>query len=418
VDRRLAGTWDLHDPSGYPQPVHHAVAEWAVRTPDAPAISCADGTLRYRELDERANRLARHLRSLGVSRNSVVAIHLERGLDHYVALLAVLKAGGAALPLESTHPTARLRFLLDDSAARVLLTRAALNTARGGAGRSTVVRVDADVARIAAHPPTAPPDEVGPVDPAYVLYVPASTGPPKGVLLQHGGIANLCRWHVAALGLTPADCGSLAAPLGFATSIVDLWPLLVAGGRTVAIDDDIRTDPARLVRTVREKRVTVCFLTTALAEIFLAQPGLEDLPLRYLVTGGETLRRRPRPGLPFRLINTYGSTETMVYATSAVVEDTEQGSGAIPIGHPIGGVGVHLLDRTGRPVLRGPAAVPARPARVRPAGPPHVTADRRGRAGRRLPGPAARCPADRPVPPAGLVGGWHHCPRHGLPPSA
>jgi pristinamycin I synthase-3/4 len=334
-------------------PVHRVVARWAHDTPDAPAISCADGKLSYRELDERANRLAHHLRSLGVAREVVVAIHLDRGLDHYVALLAVLKAGGAALPLDPTYPAERLRYMVNDSAARVLLTRWAPPELSSPDGTRTVVRLDADAARIAASPPTPLSDEAALADLAYVLYTSASTGAPKGVLLEHGGIANLCRWHVAALGLTSADCGSLAAPLSFDAAMLDLWPVLAVGGRTVAIADEDRADLSGLVRALRDNRVTVCFLTTALAEIFLAQPGLEDLRLRYLVTGGEVLRRRPRPGLPFRLINIYGPTETTVYVTSTIVDDTATGDGAIPIGRPIGGVDVRLLDGQDRPVPDG-----------------------------------------------------------------
>jgi amino acid adenylation domain-containing protein len=348
VNQELAAGWDADDPAGR-VPVHRHVARWAARTPDAPAITHAGVTLGYGELDVRANRLAHHLRALGIGRDAVVAIHLERGHDHYVALLAVLKAGGAALPLDTTYPAARLGYMLADSGATVLLTHSA-RPAVAAPDEVVVVRVDADAA-IAACPDTAPPDAVEPGDLAYVMYTSASTGPPKGVQLEHGGIANLCRWHVAALGLTAADRGSLAAPLSFDASIVDLWPLLSVGAHTVAVPDDARTDLARLAEVLRDNEVTVCFLTTALAELLLAQPDVASLPLRYLVTGGEALRRRPPTGAGFRLVNVYGPTETTVYATSTVVDP--HGSGAIPIGSPAGGVAVHLLDPSGAPVPDG-----------------------------------------------------------------
>jgi amino acid adenylation domain-containing protein len=333
--------------------VHRAVERWAADTPDAPAISCAGATLGYRELDERANRLARHLRALGVSTDAVVAIHLERGLDHYVALLAVFKAGGAALPLDTTYPTARLRYMLDDSGARVLVTREALLGEIPPEAACAVVRVDTDAEAIAARSAIAPAVAVTADDLAYVLYTSASTGPPKGVLLEHGGITNLCEQHVAALELTREDRGSLAAPLSFDASILDLWPMLVTGAHGVAVPDEDRTDPAALVRTLREIRVSVCFLTTALAELLLAQPGLDTLSLRYLVTGGEALRRRPAAGLPFRLVNIYGPTETTVYATSAVVAEEGAADGPIPIGRPLSGVEVRLLDTHGNAVAPG-----------------------------------------------------------------
>jgi amino acid adenylation domain-containing protein len=349
VDARQAVPGDPYHPDGGARQVYEAVAHWSRHTPDAPALTCADGTLSYRGLDERANRLAHHLRGLGVDRDVIVAIHLERSLDHYVTLLGVLRAGGAALPLDSGYPAARLRYMLEDSGARLLVTRSPALAE----GPWTVV--DPGAADIAAHPVTAPPTRAGAADLAYVMYTSASTGEPKGVQLEHGGITELCRRHVAALGLTAADRGSLAAPLSFDASLLDLWPLLCVGAHGVSVSDEDRSDPESLVATLRDNEVTVCFLTTALAEIFLAQPDLATLPLRYLVTGGEALRRRPRPGLPFRLVNIYGPTETTVYVTSAVVADSATGDGPIPIGRPLGDVKVRLLDPHGRPVPDGEA---------------------------------------------------------------
>ncbi|WP_051767622.1 amino acid adenylation domain-containing protein [Amycolatopsis vancoresmycina] len=339
------------DRAGGAEPVHELVARRARLTPGAPALTCADGTLSYGQLDERANRFAHHLRSLGTGRDVVVAIHLPRGLDHYVALLGVLKAGGAALPLDTGYPAARLRYMLGDSGARVLVTRGPAPAD----GDWAVVDPDTDAARIAAHPATPPSGRAAPGDLAYLMYTSASTGAPKGVQLEHGGITNLCRQHAAALNLTAADRGSLAAPLSFDASILDLWPLLSVGGHGVAVSDEDRADPERLVKALRDNEITLCFLTTALAEIFLAQPDLETLSLRYLVTGGEALRRRPRPGLPFRLLNIYGPTETTVYVTSAVVADSATEDGPIPIGRPLGGVDVRLLDTRGEPVPDGEA---------------------------------------------------------------
>lgn len=328
---------------------HEAVAYWAARTPDAPALTCADGSLTYRELDERANRFAHHLRALGVGRDVVVAIHIGRSISYYVALVGVLKAGGAALPLDTGYPAARLRYMLADSAARVLVTRGPAPVD----GPWTIV--NPDTARIAGYPATPPDVRVEPSDLAYLMYTSASTGAPKGVELEHGGITNLCRAHTAALGLTATDRGSLMAPLSFDASILDLWPVLSVGGHGIAVSDEDRSDPESMVTVLRDNQITVCFLTTALAEIFLAQPDLDNLSLRYLVTGGEALRRRPRPGLGFTLVNIYGPTETTVYVTSAAVADSSTQDCPIPIGAPLDGVRVRLLDASGVPVADGEA---------------------------------------------------------------
>ncbi|MET8849750.1 amino acid adenylation domain-containing protein [Amycolatopsis sp. NPDC004625] len=370
------------DRAGGAEPVHELVARRARLDPGAPALTCADGTLTYGELDERANRFAHHLRSLGVGRDVVVAIHLARGLDHYVTLLGVLKAGGAALPLDTGYPAARLRYMLGDSGARVLVTRGPAPAE----GAWEIVNPDTDAARIAACPATPPAGRAAAGDLAYLMYTSASTGAPKGVQLEHGGITNLCHRHAAALELTADDRGSLAAPLSFDASILDLWPLLSVGGHGVAVSDEDRADPERLVNALRDNEITLCFLTTALAEIFLAQPDLETLSLRYLVTGGEALRRRPRPGLPFRLLNIYGPTETTVYVTSAVVADSATEDGPIPIGRALGGVDVRLLDTHGEPVPDGEAGeVVVASAGVARGyrGQPELTARRFGVAGAR-----------------------------------
>lgn len=353
MNPRLAASWQVGDPDGRFRPVHEAVARWAVATPNATAISCDGRTLSYRDLDESANRLARHLQARGLGHDDVAGIYLPRGLNHYVALLAIHKAGGAALPLDTSYPAERLRYMIADSGARILVTDDDVPALPAGTDEFVVVRPESDVGLIAQYPCTPPDVNVGSDDLAYVMYTSASTGPPKGVLLKHGGIANVCRWHVAALGLSSTDCGSLAAPLSFDASILDLWPLLTVGGRTVTVADDDRTDPGRLVRVLADNAVTVCFLTTALAELLLLQPGLERLPLRYLVAGGEALRRRPRAGLSFTLVNIYGPTETSVYVTSVEVTDEVAGSGPIPIGYPIGGIEIRLVDGDGTLVPDG-----------------------------------------------------------------
>lgn len=333
-----------------PPLVHRLLAERARAAPAATAIACGGEHLTYGELDGRANRLAHHLRALGAGPDVPIGVHLERTPDLIVALLAVLKAGGAYLPIEATAPARMLRFLLEDSGAPILVTHSSYGD-RVGSARA--VYVDRDREAIGAQPATAPGDTAAPRNLAYVIYTSGSTGRPKGVQIEHAAFSNLCRWVAHACRLAPSDRGTLISAVGFDVSVWELWPPLLAGASVAVADDATRADPAALVRWLGEQGVTVAFMPTPLAETFLGLPGLDALPLRSLLTAGDALRRRPRPGLPFELVNGYGPTETTVVVTTAVVRDRSIEDGAIPIGWPIAGAQAHLADELLNAVAEG-----------------------------------------------------------------
>ncbi|MGD2115366.1 MAG: amino acid adenylation domain-containing protein, partial [Acidobacteriota bacterium] len=355
-----------------PEAVHRIVAERARRTPHAPAIVGSGAVLTYAELDGWAGRVAQRLRKLGLGLEPgpepIVAVRLERSPALYAAWLGVLKAGGAFLPLDPAYPARRLRFMLEDSGARVLVTREPDSREGSAAAEGGPARLDPDRSRTG--PPGGPSGGLGeaPVAPdrlAYVIYTSGSTGTPKGVMLTHRGLANLCAWHADAFELTPSDRGTLLSPLGFDASIWEIWPLLVRGACGVIVEDAVRSDPGALVRRLRDAAVTVAFLPTPLAEVVLARPDLDDLPLRLLLTGGDVLRRRGRPERRFALVNAYGPTETTVCATAGTVP-AESGHGPggsggsgrprpepIPIGEAIAGARVRLADAALRPVPDG-----------------------------------------------------------------
>jgi len=334
--------------------VHRVFRHRAAETPDAIAIEFSDGVrVTYSELDGRAARLANHLRAQGVGPEVRVAVHLDRSPDHYIALCAVLMAGGAYVPLDPSYPTPRLQFMLKHSGARVLLTRTrSVNTFEGELPES-VVLVDRDQDLFEASPQVAPDDQLRPDNLAYVLYTSGSTGEPKAAMIAHSGLANLCHWCVRAFGYTADDCGSLLVPMSFDASAFELWPALMSGARTVAVDEAMRTDVGALVELFRAKEITVASMTTAVAEIFLAQPETETLPLRHFFLGGETVRRRPGKNIPFAVTNIYGPTESSISVIHAVLAHEESGAGVVPIGWPIDGIEVHLLDEQLREVADG-----------------------------------------------------------------
>src|SRR5690606_24658614 len=202
----------------------------AQRTPDAVAIVCGEETLTYGELDRRANRLAHRLRSHGVGRNALVAIYTERSIDHVVATLAVLKAGGAWVPIDPDYPPDRVRFMLEDSGAPVVFVHAATADSLPATETGTVcIDLDAtspeEVHGAAPDPvlDSPPPRDLSPDDLAYVIYTSGTTGRPKGVMNTHRGICNHVLWIAEEMGIGPADVSLHASALGFDTSVARIF---------------------------------------------------------------------------------------------------------------------------------------------------------------------------------------------------
>jgi amino acid adenylation domain-containing protein len=316
--------------------IHALVAARAKRTPEALAVVCGEDALTYRELDARANRLARRLVGLGAGPEVRVGICLERSAGMVVAMLAVLKAGAAYLPLDPAYPADRLAYMLADSGARILVTGGGAEAALAGeeVGGLAVVDLDADADVIAGEPETPPVSGARPQNLAYVIYTSGSTGTPKGVEVTHGALLNLVHWHRDAFAVTDADQATQLAGLGFDASVWELWPYLASGAAVhLVADEETRTSPTALRSFLLGTRVTVAFAPTPLAEALLALEWPAETPLRLLLTGGDALLGRPRAELPFELVNNYGPTENTVVATSGVVG---QGSGRAPgIGRPI-----------------------------------------------------------------------------------
>jgi amino acid adenylation domain-containing protein len=355
--RQVLGEWNdtaVDFPRGLP--VHRLVEAWAAETPGAVAVA-GETTLTYSELNGCANRLARHLRRLGVGPERVVAVLLERSAELATAALAVLKAGGAYLPLDPAYPADRVAFMLADAGASVVLTRAGLAASLPGAGE-TAVLLDADagvwdgLAGESGADLDGPDVEIVPENLAYVIYTSGSTGRPKGVAVQHASLANLVHWHRRTYGMTPGDRGCLLAGPSFDASVWELWSCLAAGASVLVPEDSVRLAPLRLAGWLREARVTRCFLATPLAEAVMALGGQPFPHLRTVMTGGDRLHALPQgAGLPFPLVNHYGPTESTVVATCMPVA---AGTEADPtIGKPIQNTRVYVLDSSGQPVALG-----------------------------------------------------------------
>jgi amino acid adenylation domain-containing protein len=316
------------------------------------ALEHREARLGYGELNARANRLARYLAGLGVGPEVPVAVCLRRSLDLAVGLLAVLKAGGAYLPLDPDSPRERLAFMLADLGAPVVLTDAECAGALPETA-ARVVRLDADRAAFESLAADDPALAAAPEHLAYVIYTSGSTGRPKGVAVTHRGLANLLHWHRRAFGVSETDHATWLANVAFDASVWELWPYLAAGARVSLVDPDTLGAPERLRDWLIAGGVTACFLPTPLAEPVAALDWPETSALRLLLTGGDRLRAAPAAVLPFRFVNNYGPTENTVVAVSG---DVEPGGPDAPVlGRPIDGVRAYVLDRDLQPV---PCGVP------------------------------------------------------------
>ncbi|MEV7939326.1 amino acid adenylation domain-containing protein [Kitasatospora sp. NPDC088264] len=334
--------------------VHHRFAEQACRAPSAIAVGAGERLLSYAELDERANRLAHYLVEHGVARGVPVVLSMERDPLLLVAMLGVLKAGGVYVPLAPDLPAERVRLVVEDTGAPVLLTTSA--TAGGlPASGTPVVELDRAWPEIARRPETEPDIRVEPDDLAYIVYTSGSTGVPKGVMVSHRSLADLCAWHNRAYRVGPADRACQLAGLGFDAAQWELWPYLTAGARVDLPEPHVLDDPSALVDWFTRRGTTVCFLPAPLAEVLLDQPALAGTALRTVLTGGDVLHRRPAPGLPFRLVNNYGPTEVTVVGTAGEVAPGESDGRPPGIGTPVDNTGAYVLDPYGQPV---PVGVP------------------------------------------------------------
>ncbi len=333
--------------------VHRLVEEAADRFPGRLALAgCRDDTLTFDELNRRANRLARFLLGFGAARGKVVAVCLERSPALVVAQLAILKAGAAFLPLDPVNPSERLAFMMRDADVPLLLTQESLLEVVPR-DVSPIRCVDAEWADVARSKDDNldVPVELG--DLAYVIYTSGSTGLPKGVQIEHQGLANLIAWLERAYNVTEQDRATQLAGQGFDASVLEVWPFLTSGASVHFPDTETRALPSRLIAWMADRDITLAFLPTQLAEAALDERWPPGIALRAILTGGDKLHKRPNEAHPFILVNHYGPTENTVVSTWGRV--SVQGSeGVAPhIGKPLPNTEVYLLDKHFQPVPIG-----------------------------------------------------------------
>ncbi|MDH6131463.1 amino acid adenylation domain-containing protein [Kitasatospora sp. MAA4] len=356
--------WSRTDePHPWDGPVHQLIEHQAARTPEATAVVFESTRLSYAQLSARTRRIARRLAEQGASPRSVVALCLPRGVELLPSILAVLSGGGAYLPLSPEDPPGRLARLVQLSGATHVLTTAELSGAFAQAG-VPVLAVDADASPEAAEAAEAAvPVEVAPDDLAYVIYTSGSTGEPKAVGVPHRGLANRIHCLQDSQHLTPEDRVLQKTPYTFDVSVQELlWPLTV-GATLVVAEPGGHRDPAYLVDLIEREAITTVHFVPPMLEVFLEEPDLHRCAsLTRVMCSGQALpaqlRDRCLDRLPVRLSNFYGPTEASIEVTEWECPPRTPGSDGprdarVPIGRPIAGVEVYVLDDLLRPVPVG-----------------------------------------------------------------
>ncbi|MEM7586881.1 MAG: amino acid adenylation domain-containing protein, partial [Acidobacteriota bacterium] len=339
------------------RPIQDQIALHARARGDAIAIIDGSQQWTFAILEQRVARLARQLNALGVGRDDIVAVFLERSALLVMSELAVLRSGGAYAPLDPSFPPSRLAFLLDDCGAGVVITRRDLQPRVASFQGRCLCLDDQDseslegTRGVQRSTGGTRPEATLPQQRAYVIYTSGSTGMPKGVEIEHCALSNFVNWFQRTFAVSAPDRGAVIASPTFDTSIIDVWPFLAAGAAVVVAHDEVRTSPPRLRDWLIENRISALFLTALVGESLLSLPWPEQCGLRALIAGGEQVHRSPPPSFPATFHNGYGPTENTVLSTCGPIpprtdEDAGRLAPAPALGRPVGGVDLMIMDRS------------------------------------------------------------------------
>lgn len=336
---------------------HRLFEEQVERRPDAPAVACGADRLTYRQLNERANRLAHHLRSLGAGPEARVGICLERSLEMLVGLLGVLKAGAAYVPLDPAYPKERITYMLEDAAVRLLVTQSEVLAGWAPPG-ITPVCLERDHEAIDRQSSQNPVLALDAANLAYTIYTSGSTGKPKGVEISHRALVNFLNAMRLRPGLSEQDVVLAVTTIAFDIAALELYLPLLVGAQIVLMDRTTAIDGGHLLTELQRSGATVMQATPATWRLLLAA-SWQGTPGLKILCGGEAMPRdlaRQLMGRGGAVWNLYGPTETTIWSTvGKVAADEEVGRSEAPqpIGRPIDNTRIYILDEQLRPVPVG-----------------------------------------------------------------
>lgn len=330
--------------------LHQLIEKQTNQTPDSIAAQFENKTLSFRALDERTNKLANYLKSLGVGPNKLVGVFIERSLEMLIALLGVLKAGGAYVPLDPAYPAERISYILEDAAAIALVTQESLLHSLDKIS-VPIISLDSEKEKIERQDPYLLDKDVNSDNLAYVIYTSGSTGKPKGVQIQHRAIVNFLWSMQHEPGLTSKDVLLAVTTPSFDIAALELFLPLIAGARVVITPREKIADGMALISALKTYKITIMQATPATWRIMLAA-GWKGDPNLKILCGGEPLPKDlAKQLLPrcLELWNMYGPTETTVWSTCAKIDDVDN----IHIGRPITNTDVYIVNKDFKPVPVG-----------------------------------------------------------------
>jgi amino acid adenylation domain-containing protein len=355
--RQLLIDWN-NTAAEYPRDrcVHEVFEKQALRTPETIAVEDGERRLPYHELNSRADDLSQRLRTLGVHEDVFVGLCVERSIGMIVAMLGILKAGGACVPLDPMYPTERLSFMLEDTKTPVLVTERKFMD-RFPSWSAKVIFLDDPRTEVVET--TLPRTNPRPMSLAYVFYTSGSEGRPKGVCIPHRAINRLvCNTNFVQI--VSSDCVAQVSNASFDGATFEIWGALLNGACLVIISRDTMLSPRELAEQILQRNITTMFLTTSFFNQLVLQAPSMFRTLKHLVIGGETVdpksvRTVLRSQPPQRLLNGYGPTEATTFATWYEMKDIPEDTETIPIGRPLANTKVYILDKQLQPVPIGVA---------------------------------------------------------------
>jgi len=356
--QKLVYDWNKTERPSPQQKTMHALFEKQVKErPQNIAFINESYRLNYQELNEKANRLAHYfINHCDIKPDSLIALCLDKSEYTFVAMLAVLKSGAAYVPIDPNSPDERIKYILKDTKAKLLLTN---ETHQKRLER--IKEIDLKIfcigsieleVELQCQSLDNPTNSCIGTDLAYVIYTSGTTGKPKGVMIEHKGVVNLLSWYKNEFQLTENDVSCQFASFGFDVFVCETFPFLISGGTVIFINEDVKGNPLQLLNWLDTNKVTFCELPVSLGAVVLEEDFPKTLSLRILKIGGEKVKNLPNKPFPFDIVNIYGPTEVSVdslfarlYSASPVSIHHYPNMIAPPIGKPIHNLQVYVVDK-------------------------------------------------------------------------
>jgi amino acid adenylation domain-containing protein len=328
--------------------IHQLFERQVEKTPDKIAIICDDQAITYQELSTRANKLAHYLREKGVNSDTCVAINCKRSIDLIIGILSILKAGGAYVPLDPSYPKERLRYILEDTKAPLIITESHLIDQLSGIDID-IVALETAQKTLESYPETNLSESSQPHNLAYVIYTSGSTGEPKGVLIEHNSICNRLLWLQDDIKLSQEDIYLHQFSFCFDGAVVSLWWPLVYGTTIIVPSSEGLSDGEYLARIISQKSVSTLFCTPSMMNVLLNYSKLHEVQsINKVILGGETFPKKLFEKLQIlkgcKLYNFYGPTECSVMSSYYDATSKMIVTPTVPIGRPVANTYIYILD--------------------------------------------------------------------------